>query len=45
MPVIAEKLQTYSFEGEEDSNQYSFSDTVTSSIYNDLNICISELLK
>ena len=42
---MKQTIQTYSFEGDEDSNQYSFSDTVTSSIYNDLNICISELVK
>ena len=41
---MKQTIQTYSFEGEEDSNQYSFDDTVISSIYNDLKICIFELL-
>jgi len=37
-------VQTYSFENEEDSNQYVFSDQIHSQIYNDFSICISELL-
>ena len=37
-------VQTYSFEDEEDSNQYIFSDRINSQIYTDFTICISELL-
>ena len=37
-------VQVYSFEGEEDSMQFSFSDTIKSCIYEDLEIKISELL-
>lgn len=37
-------VQTYIFEGEEDSNQYSFEDTIKVHIYEDLEINISELL-
>ena len=43
-PLI-ETIQTYSFEGDENSAQYSFSDTVKASIYDDLEICIADLLK
>ena len=35
----------YSFEGTEDSTQYSFDDEVTVTIYGDLKICITDLLK
>lgn len=38
-------IQTYLFEGEEDSNQYSFDDTVKVQIYRDLTINITQLLK
>ena len=37
-------VQIYSFEGEEDSAQYSFSDEIPVYIYNDLTIQISKLL-
>ena len=35
----------YSFEGTEDSTQYSFDDEVPVTIYGDLKICIADLLK
>ncbi len=38
-------IQTYAFSDIEDSNQYSFEDTVKSSIYDDFEISLSELLK
>lgn len=41
----SETIQIYSFEGAEDSAQYSFSDTIKPSIYDDLEICISDLFQ
>ena len=41
---MKQTVQTYSFEGEEDSAQYSFSDEISVYIYDDLSIQISELL-
>lgn len=38
-------VQVYSFEGTEDSTQYSFDDEITVTIYGDLKICVSDLLK
>lgn len=37
-------VQTYSFEGDEDSNQYSFEDIINAHIYKDLQIRIADLL-
>lgn len=37
--------QVYFFEGAEDFHRYSFSDKIDAGIYDDLEICISELLK
>lgn len=37
-------VQTYLFEGEEDSNQFSFEDTIPVGIYKDLQIRIDDLL-
>lgn len=42
---MTETVQVYSFEDTEDSTQFSFDDSITSSIYNDFIICIKELLK
>ncbi len=41
---IKETVQLYSFEGEEDSTQSSFSDSITSAIFKDFSICIEDLL-
>lgn len=38
-------VQVYSFEGTEDSTQYSFDDKITVTIYGDLKICVADLLK
>ena len=38
-------VQVYSFEGTEDSTQYSFDDEITVTIYGDLKICVANLLK
>lgn len=38
-------VQTYSFDGSEDSNQYSFDDDITSTFYGELTINIAQLLK
>jgi len=38
-------VQVYSFEGTEDSTQYSFDDEITVTIYDDLKICVADLLK
>ena len=38
-------VQVYSFEGTEDSTQYSFDDEITVTIYGDLKICIADLLE
>ena len=38
-------VQLYSFEGEEDSTQSSFSDSITSTIFKDFSVCIEDLLK
>ena len=37
-------VQTYSFEGDENSVQYSFDDIIHVEIYNDLEIRINDLL-
>lgn len=42
---MKETIQIYSFEGDEDSMQFSFQDTVNVKIYPDLEIKISDLLK
>ena len=39
---MKQTIQTYFFEGEECSEQYSFSDTVESCIFKDLKICIEQ---
>lgn len=41
---MTETVQFYSFEGDGDSIQYSFDDSIKVSIYPDLNICIADLL-
>lgn len=41
---MKQTVQTYSFEGDEDSNQYSFCDTIKVQIYDDLEIQIDDLL-
>ena len=38
-------VQVYSFEGTEDSTQYSFDDEITVTIYGDIKICVADLLK
>lgn len=38
-------VQVYSFEGTEDSTQYSFDDEITVTIYGDLKICVADLLE
>lgn len=38
-------VQVYSFEGTEDSTQYSFDDEITVTIYGNLKICVADLLK
>ena len=38
-------VQVYSFEGTEDSTQYSFDEEITVTIYGDLKICVADLLK
>ena len=42
---MKETVQAYSFEGTEDSTQYSFSDLIESGIFEDLRICITDMLK
>ena len=42
---MKQTIQTYSFQGIEDSNQYFFTDTVKSFIYNDLEINLSKILQ
>lgn len=42
---VSQTVQVYSFEGDENSAQYSFTDTVKASIYDNLEICIADLLK
>ena len=42
---MSETVQIYSFEGSEDSVQHSFSDKIQAGIYNDLEICIGDLLQ
>lgn len=42
---LKQTVQVYSFEGTEDSTQYSFGDEITVAIYGDLKICIADLLK
>lgn len=37
-------VQVYSFEGTEDSQQYSFEDQIPVRIYDDLEICVSDLI-
>ena len=38
-------VQVYSFEGTEDSTQYSFDEEITVTIYGDLKSCVADLLK
>lgn len=40
-----ELIQLYSFEDEEDFFSFSFNDTITSKIFQELSICIDDLLK
>lgn len=42
---MKETVQVYSFEDQEDSSQFSFSDPVSVGTINDLVICIADLLK
>ena len=42
---LKQTVQVYSFEGTEDSTQYSFDDEVTVTIYGDLKICVADLLE
>ena len=42
---LKQTVQVYSFEGTEDSMQYSFDDEVTVTIYGDLKICVADLVK
>ena len=41
---LTKTVQVYSFEGNENSTQYSFDDEIPVTIYSDLKICISNLL-
>lgn len=41
---LTKTVQVYSFEGNENSTQYSFDDEIPVTIYSDLKICISDLL-
>ena len=43
--TLQRTVQVYSFEGTEDSTQYSFDDEITVTIYGDLKICVADLLK
>ena len=42
---MKETVQTYLFGDIEDFNQYSFDDEISVGIYDDLKICIADLLK
>lgn len=42
---MTQTVQTYFFGNTEDSNQYSFDDEISVGIYEDLKICIANLLK
>ena len=42
---LTQTVQVYSFDGIEDSTQYTFEQEIPVTIYHDLKICISELLK
>ena len=42
---MTQTIQTYFFGDQEDFHQYSFNDEIAVGIYDDLNICISDLLK
>jgi len=42
---MKQTVQTYFFGDVEDSNQYSFDDEISVGIYDDLKICIADLLK
>lgn len=42
---LKQTVQVYSFEGTEDSMQYSFDDEVIVTIYGDLKICVADLVK
>ena len=42
---LTQTVQVYSFDGTEDSTQYTFEQEIPVTIYHDLKICISELLK
>lgn len=45
MNPMKQTVQTYFFGDVEDSNQYSFDDEISVGIYDDLKICIADLLK
>lgn len=42
---LKQTVQVYSFEGTEDSTQYSFEDEVAVTMYGDLKICVADLVK
>ena len=42
---LKDTIQTYSFEGEENSVQYAFDEIIPVTIYSDFKICIADLLK
>ena len=42
---LKDTIQTYSFEGEENSVQYAFNESIPVTIYSDFKICIADLLK
>lgn len=42
---ITQTVQVYSFEGERNSGQYAFKETIKSSIYDDFEICLDGLLE
>lgn len=42
---LKDTIQTYSFEGEENSVQYAFDESIPVTIYSDFKICIADLLK
>ena len=42
---LKDTIQTYSFEGEENSVQYAFDEIIPVTIYSDIKICIADLLK
>ena len=42
---LKDTIQTYSFEGKENSVQYTFDESIPVTIYSDFKICIADLLK